>query len=113
MRCPKCRTANESGASECVSCGVQFRDASRGQKAEGGEICAWNDHGDRCGYRGVVSTTTTGGGQWYCREHWGRLQGYDPACRGNELPAVTKKSAAVEKWQKDMQEHIGKFRRVA
>jgi hypothetical protein len=38
-------------------------------------------------WRGIVSTTTSGGGQWYCREHWARANGQTPDGHGNELPS--------------------------
>lgn len=36
--------------------------------------CPWNDHGYRCGRRGVYSEATSGG-PWYCREHWAARHG--------------------------------------
>ena len=49
-------------------------------------VCAWTKDGCDCGYQGVMSTTTTGGGIWYCREHWWRLQGWQPDFVGNAMP---------------------------
>lgn len=48
--------------------------------------CAWQEGGHGCGYQGVMSATTTGGGVWYCREHWWRLQGWQPDFVGNGMP---------------------------
>lgn len=111
--CGKCGTSNAATAKECKDCGDAFRQLS-GESAKPDTMCAWNDHGTQCGCRGVASTSTVGGGPWYCREHWGRLQGYDPGCVGNNIPAAPKKrSNAVAKWHTDMAEHIGRFRKAA
>ena len=56
------------------------------EQPRGGENCCWQQQGVRCMWRGIISTTTSGGGQWYCREHWARAQGQEPGCIGNELP---------------------------
>jgi len=80
MKCPKCQFANSPGASECESCGVQFRDLRReaGRQRVGGELCDWNDHGEHCQFRAVAFV-----GRALCREHWDRSQGRPAAGRGN------------------------------
>lgn len=111
--CGQCGTSNAATAQECKDCGAAFRQTS-GEQPKGPVMCSWNDHGQACGYHGVMSSSTVGGGPWYCREHWARLQGYDPGCVGNGIPATAaKRSNAVAKWHTDMAEHVSRFRKVA
>lgn len=97
-KCPQCHHVNATGATECESCGVQFRDLRRAQIVQAGPItCSWTDHGSRCPCRGICSNTTIGEGSWYCREHWERLQGVEPPGRGN-YPTASGRSALMRKW---------------
>lgn len=101
MKCPKCRHVNQAGATQCDDCGVILADAKRGSErgsvSLAGQVCAWNDHGHRCHWRGVFSTTTVGGGQWYCREHWESINGRHPAGPGNHEVESTR-SVAMRAW---------------
>ena len=101
MRCPQCHKANAEGSTECDSCGVQFKDLRRGREAAksdslAGQRCSWNDHGSHCLHKGILSSTTNGAGNWYCRQHWAELQGDKTEVRGNSLPPVVAK-AKVER----------------
>ena len=91
MKCPQCHYENKPGATECDSCAVVFRDTKRGRstRSEGlaGQMCAWNDHGYGCPHKGIISNTVTGGGSWYCREHWESINDRTPSERGNAVPA--------------------------
>ncbi len=96
MKCPQCFKANPDGSTECESCGVQFKDLRRGREAAKqdnlvGQLCAWNDHGVGCRYKGIISSTTNGAGNWYCRQHWSELNGEKTEVRGNSLPPVVAK----------------------
>lgn len=61
--------------------------------------CSWNDYGDTCPHRGILSPGTNGG-PWFCREHFYRLRGYkdmeDEGLHGNQLPKRPMHSAAVD-----------------
>ena len=89
-RCPECGGLLEDDGA--CSCG--FRAKRAGKKAAehaDAVLCAWDDHGARCPCRGVISTTTNGGGTWYCREHWERIAGRDADVTGNGLPDHAKR----------------------
>jgi hypothetical protein len=62
-------------------------------------LCEWNNYGDSCQHRGILSPGTSGG-PWYCREHFYRLRGYkdmeDEGLHGNQLPTKPMHSYAVE-----------------
>ena len=86
MRCPKCGSANEQAATECVSCAVQFKDL----RASGSPLtvtCAWDDRGAPCPCRGIISID---GGRFYCREHSLQIRGLPFEGRGN-YPVTPKK----------------------
>ena len=77
MRCPKCKTINRNGATECDGCGVVFADIRKENKAAAVSTnCCWNDHGYVCLHRGVFSNGTNGSGSWYCAEHWAKLKNF-------------------------------------
>lgn len=79
MKCPKCKTINQQGATECDSCGVIFADIRGGRGHKQPEIirpCPWNDHGDICGLIGSLSDSTNGSGPWYCAKHFWKLKGW-------------------------------------
>jgi hypothetical protein len=56
-------------------------------------MCAWNDHGRCCPCKGIISSTTNGGGSWYCREHWESINDRTPTERGNALPVHQARTA--------------------
>jgi hypothetical protein len=98
MKCPKCASYNTAGATECEKCGVIFAHAKRTQQAAPvAPTCAWSHQGRSCMSRGIMSEGTTGNAQWYCREHWERLQRRDPTETGNAIPTLPK-SQAVTAW---------------
>lgn len=74
---------------------VSPKDA-KGRPITPSSVCAWNDHGESCKYAGILSYSTNGSGPWYCREHWGKLNDYPQAIRGNELPSEPLHSTAVD-----------------
>jgi hypothetical protein len=75
MRCPKCKTPNPTGATECDGCGVGFADIRRGDSSVDLQ-CVWNDHGYRCVEKGSMSDGILGYGPWYCSDHFWRLKGH-------------------------------------
>ena len=92
-KCPQCHQSNEVSATECSNCGVIFAHArrARAESSSAPATCAWSDLGRPCPCRGIINTT----GQWYCREHWERLNGGKPAGTGNyTVPYVRSKHAA-------------------
>jgi len=50
-------------------------------------LCAYNDYGAICNFRGIRSFSTFGG-PWFCREHYYKMMGYNgmEGRHGNELP---------------------------
>lgn len=92
MKCPKCRHANPPGATECESCGVQFKDLRREYGKEPQRTSSLCDFEGRspCSFRGVISPGTQGDGPWYCREHWEVLNGRKTTIHGNAIPAYTR-----------------------
>jgi len=61
------------------------------------KYCAWNDHGDSCDYRGIISHGTSGDAPFYCREHWQKLNKWpDLQIVGNGLPVYSESHAARE-----------------
>ena len=108
MKCPKCKAFNLASATECETCGVIFAHAKRGEERPAGPAtCSWVDHGKTCVCRGILSTGTRGEGPWYCREHWRRANGIEPAGRGNypvtpvSSPGTGRWSGWWEKWKDD------------
>lgn len=70
--CSSCGVTNAATAHECKGCGTRFRSAPAADSSKDDGIdrqCAWEDYGQRCELRGVVSDATTGDGPWWCREH--------------------------------------------
>ena len=95
-KCPQCHHANATGATECDSCGVQFKDLNRQRSKSAGSpnlLCCWNDHGRPCPCRAVIYPTDKG----YCREHYDVLQGREPGGRGN-YPVQPQTSIAMRAW---------------
>jgi len=67
-------------------------------------MCCWNDYGEVCNYRGVLSPGNLGAGPWYCREHFYKLRGYPDMekekLKGNAVPMTPMHSFAVDEIQK-------------
>lgn len=105
MQCPKCHGLLEDDGT--CSCGYGVRARQRrleqapAKPSDGftGQSCAFNDHGRDCTYRGVLSTTTNGSGQWYCREHWEVINHRVPEGKGNYLPAKKKTPSPWDGWK--------------
>ena len=76
MKCPKCKTINPPGATECDSCGVIFADIRGNKERSVDRLCPWNDHGHVCGLVGSMSDATNGSGPWYCSRHFWQLKGW-------------------------------------
>ena len=93
--CPKCNGMLEDDGT--CSCGYGARRRRVVATPSGPILCSWSDHGSRCPCRGILTSSTNGEGSWYCREHWERLQGAEPAGRGN-YPTVSGRSALMRKW---------------
>ena len=104
MLCPKCSSPNAAGSKECNVCGVIFAHTRRDKPEPLSTLCAWTDVGLTCGHRGILSMTTNGQGQWYCREHWDRLNKREPKAQGNAVPEAPA-SIAVQEWKKAMSEY--------
>lgn len=68
MKCPNCEGLTEADNQSC-SCG--WRASTNRPKQQ--KLCQWNDHGQICGYPGILANTTNGEGPWYCRAHFARL----------------------------------------
>lgn len=70
--CPECSRDLQPGAQTCA-CGWRAvpRTASGSRAARDPDWwrCAWTDRGVRCDNAGGISTSTYGGGPWYCRDH--------------------------------------------
>lgn len=93
--CPKCRTPNPKGATECDGCGVVFTDIRRSGTTTVNRNCPWNDHGQICGAPGTISDSTSISAPWYCSRHWRQLNGYAPR-------AETKKHVSFrERWYQE------------
>lgn len=88
MKCPKCKATNAPHASECSDCGQPLMLSKRpgSSHQSGPSLCGWMDLGRTCECRGIMSDGTQGDGTWYCREHWDRRQGREPAGYGNYRP---------------------------
>ena len=99
--CPRCDTELPGDA---VSCPCGWRARGEPQAAVGPALCCWNDHGEDCKYRGIISPSTNGSGPWYCREHWYELKGYPDMkaekLRGNQVPTLPLHSFAVDEIRK-------------
>ena len=69
--CTQCGTLNETKATECEKCGVIFKDIRRGAGSEPLPFsCEYADgRGERCRYPPTMSTSTGGGGPWFCAVH--------------------------------------------
>ena len=94
MKCPACFGVLEADGT--CSCGYGVKRRYEPPKSMG-ETCAWSDHGLSCPHRGITSMTTSGQGQWYCREHWDRLNNRKPTATGNASPERPA-SIGVQEW---------------
>lgn len=72
-QCPQCGGATEKGGKSC-SCGWTAGSKKREEKAEDRQ-CAYVEQSVRCELEGWLSKNTRGG-PWYCREHFGRVNGW-------------------------------------
>lgn len=97
MKCPKCSKAIGFEATSHPACGwnVANGDASTQKPAQGLALCEWNEYGERCPHRGILSPGTAGR-PWYCREHFYKLRGYPDEVRGNQLPEGPKSLSRVQ-----------------
>lgn len=70
-------------------------------------MCEWNEHGESCPWRGILSPGNLGAGPWYCREHFYELRGYPDMkaekLHGNQLPKTPLHSLAVDEMHKKME----------
>lgn len=83
--CPKCHGLLEDDGTCSCGYGVKRR-ADRQQQQQISSVpilCSFNDQGRGCQCRGIISSTTNGSGQWFCREHWETVHGREPGCLGN------------------------------
>lgn len=66
-------------------------------------LCAWNDYGESCGHRGILSLNTNGT-VFYCRQHFYKLMGYPDmekeGLHGNQLLKTPLHSWAVDEMRK-------------
>lgn len=107
-QCPKCSVDLADGASSCA-CGWRKRDAKTERLPQGPSTCCWNDYGDTCGDRGILSQGTNGG-PWYCREHFYRLMRWTgmEGKHGNQLPEAHGSSKAVDDVRANLKLRAGK-----
>jgi hypothetical protein len=75
-KCDNCNGWNAYDAERCVTCGIHIagpkrkrRDEDSGAESHDGR-CDWNANGRRCRYPASISTSTMGGGPWYCGLHY-------------------------------------------
>jgi hypothetical protein len=99
--CPECSAAI---LADSVSCRCGWQANGQAKPANAPASCAFNEHGHACQHRGIHSFGTAGGGPWYCREHFDRVQGREPEVMGDELP-VRSRSLAVREWHAAMAAH--------
>ena len=92
-QCPKCHGILEDDGTCACGYGVKRRAVGK-QEYSGPSLCSWYDHGADCPCRGIINST----GQWYCREHWERLQGLAPGGNGNYVPEPSGRSLAMKQW---------------
>ena len=90
---------------------MAFKKSEGGDKAiadKGPVLCSWNDFGETCSARGILSPAT-GGSPWYCREHFYRLRHWSgmEGKHGNELPAPITSSRAVDEEGKKVKPRRG------
>jgi hypothetical protein len=71
--CPDCGNKLGPSAAACA-CGWRAIKKTISKAVSYDSTCEWDDHGHRCGQPGVASPTT-GGGNWYCREHYAKIRG--------------------------------------
>lgn len=67
--CPECREPWRVGAKLCRTCGYRVPGAPE-QAAPDRWRCADVERGMRCGKAGTLSPSTSGGGPWYCADHF-------------------------------------------
>lgn len=114
-RCPKCKTLNPLGSTECDGCGVIFADIRGSKQPSIDRLCPWNDHGHVCGLVGSLSDATNGSGPWYCAKHFWKLKGYPERAGTGEHVSVR------DRWYEENEQDYepakldgaGKFRSVA
>lgn len=70
--CPECGDNLHPRAISCA-CGWRSKPRPKLSQSTFDQSCCWNDHGYVCGKPGVISHTTTGQGDWYCRKHYAAL----------------------------------------
>ena len=108
MICQRCGTPNSNRDTECVSCGVIFKDLGRGRTVveapKGFESCTWNDHGSDCGHRAILLLE----GRWFCRQHGYAAQGWTGAGHGNAEPAPTAESQSVRAYHQAMADYVAR-----
>lgn len=104
--CPDCSEDLLPNASSC-KCGWRSKPvrsiATAGERAKVRDPdwwrCSYYDRGERCNEAGGISTTTHGGGPWYCRDHYGRItspaSGKAPPGAFQSLRQIVGKAAPV------------------
>lgn len=65
--CPECGAEHKLNVKEC-GCGYRWGAKANPPDVHRG-LCEWQADGMRCGNPGSCSTSTTGGGPWYCLDH--------------------------------------------
>src|SRR5580765_5660524 len=82
-KCPKCRLPIPFENTTHDACGWNVAGPDR-KPEKTYALCEWNEYGEPCQHRGILSPGTAGG-PWYCREHFYKLRGYPDKVRGNEM----------------------------
>jgi hypothetical protein len=86
--CPECHAKILADSTSC-RCGWHAEAVAKNQAVP--TVC-------NCGARGVVSLTTSGSGEWYCREHWAKVNSIQHEGKGNQL-AFRKPKSGAARWQ--------------
>lgn len=66
--CPSCQGWTEADGKSC-SCGWRAPEA-KPKKTSYARLCAWTELGQRCGKLGIISLSSNGEGEFYCRDHF-------------------------------------------
>lgn len=90
--CPKCSQPLEDDCS-CPGCSYGHKRQATSKASDRPRLCAWDDHGQPCGYPAGLSDCTNGAGPWYCRLHYAKLKGHDAP----EVHEVDMSQAVVDK----------------
>lgn len=93
-KCPKCRKPIPFDATIHDACGWNVLPDDH-ETTKGAALCEWNEYGEHCQQRGILSPGTAGR-PWYCREHFYKLRGYPDEVRGNQLPEGPKSLSRVQ-----------------